>query len=137
MNFKIELESLFVLGKWLSPQLFELKQTFSNLFRIEWKGNFDFHFVIMMTGELLNILQPRRVVLIAFKKSFVSFRERHECDIIDEFKKILWRQFFISFFGSPLLVSNRPVFIIILVSVWYKVYFQTVFILIFFKLDWD
>lgn len=137
MNFKIELESLFVLGKWLSPQLFELKQTFSNLFRIEWKGNFDFHFVIMMTGELLNILQPRRVVLIAFKKSFVSFRERHECDIIDEFKKNTMTSILYFFFGSPLLVSNRPIFIIILVSVWYKVYFQTVFILIFFKLDWD
>lgn len=101
MNFKIELESLFVLGKWLSPQLFELKQTFSNLFRIEWKGNFDFHFVIMMTGELLNILQPRRVVLIPFKKSFVSFRKRHECVIIDELKKyydvnslfLFWKSF--------------------------------------------
>lgn len=38
------------------------------------------------------------------------------------------------FFGSPLLVSNRQIFIIILVSVWYKVYFQTVFILIFFNI---
>lgn len=37
-------------------------------------------------------------------------------------------------FGSPLLVSNRQIFIIILVSVWYKVYFQTVFILIFFNI---
>lgn len=34
-------------------------------------------------------------------------------------------------------ISKQQAFIIILVSVWYKVYFQTVFILIFFKLDWD
>lgn len=54
-----------------------------------------------MTGELLNILQPGRVVLIAFKKSFVSFRKRHECDIIDELKKyydvnslfLFWKSF--------------------------------------------